>query len=85
MAAMWNRIVLGLLGLLITFSAGAQLQLWWDKGIIVWHRKGAFPSVMDYDVHPVAFDAILVGLVAGLVGGLCLVWIALGGKFGRKT
>jgi hypothetical protein len=80
-----NRIVLGFLGLLLTFSAGAQLQQWWDTGIVLWHRKSNFPIVVQHDLQPVTYDAMVVGFGLGLVAGLCMVWVALGGGFGRKT
>jgi hypothetical protein len=77
---MWNRIALGFAGLLITFSAGEQLQLWWDKGEVRQYLKGGRSLLVNYDLQPITYNALVLTFALGLVAGLCIVWVALGGK-----
>ena len=78
--AMWNRIALGFVGLLLTFSAGMQLQLWWDKGQVRRYYRGGASLLVNYDLEPLTYGALVLTFVLGLVAGLCMVWVALGGK-----
>ena len=83
---MWNRIVLGIIGLALTFISGEQLQLWWDKGK-VWYRVKSASRLVSYEQDPFFYVMQVSIYAAGLIGGLCIVWVALGGKlwtFPRK-
>lgn len=73
---------LGFVGLFFTFSAGMQLQLWWDKGQVRkyhYRREGA-SYLVNHDLEPITYGALVLTFVLGLVAGLCMVWVALGGK-----
>jgi hypothetical protein len=83
---LWRRILVGIIGLVVAFSAGGDLQLWIDDGK-VWHRprREGFPRLLSYDETP--FEYVLqVGVYAFLVlVGLSLVWLALGGRIGKRS
>ncbi|MGY8634549.1 hypothetical protein RAD15_18895 [Bradyrhizobium sp. 14AA] len=85
---LWRRIFLGIIGLVVAFSAGGDLQLWIDEGK-VWHRPrrslDGFPRLLSYDQAP--FEYVLqLGFCAFLVlVGLALVWLALGGRIGKRS
>lgn len=81
---MLNRIALGFFGLVLTFSAGEQLQGWWTKGEFWSRSRGGHARLLHYELEPVSYDLMLVTLTSGLVFGLGMVWAALGGKFSRK-
>jgi hypothetical protein len=78
---MLNRICLGLLGLLLTFSAGFQLQSWWDKGEVWEHFKGGKPKrLVVHDLEPISYDLRIWVCAFVFAAGLCMVWVAMGGK-----
>ena len=65
---MWNRIVLGIIGLALTFISGEQLQLWWDQGK-VWHRtkgQGVASRLVSYDQEPILYVAHVSTFALGL-------------------
>ena len=79
---MWNRIALGFVGLFFTFSAGMQLQLWWDKGHVrqYYYRREGASYLVNYDLEPITYCALVLTFALGFVAGLSMVWVALGGK-----
>jgi putative SOS response-associated peptidase YedK len=86
---MWNRIVLGIIGLTLTFISGEQLQLWWDKGKVCYRVKSHPDAsrLVSYEQDPFFYVMQVSIYAVGLIGGLCMVWVALGGKlwkFPRK-
>lgn len=83
---LWSRIVLGVIGLVVAFSAGSELQLWIDEGK-VWQRPkvGGLPRLLSYDETPFSY-VLQVGSYALLVLiGLFLVWLALGGRVRKRS
>jgi hypothetical protein len=85
---LWRRILLGIIGLVVAFRAGGDLQLWIDEGK-VWQRPrrslDGFPRLLSSDETP--FEYVLqVGFYAFLVlAGVALVWLALGGRIGKRS
>lgn len=81
----WNRLIGGILGLYLAFAAGGKLQLWIDEGK-VWHReKGRAPTLLSYDETPISY-VVEIGLyILVMLGGLLLVWWALGGSLRWMT
>jgi hypothetical protein len=59
---------------------GVQLQLWWDEGEVRQYLKGGRSFLVNYDLEPITYDALVLTFALGLVAGLCMVWVALGGK-----
>jgi hypothetical protein len=77
---MWQRIVLGSLGLFMAFSAGGHLQSWIDEGK-VWHKSKTFGwTLLSYDETPISYVSQISYYILITVGGLLFVWLALGPK-----
>ena len=75
---MWQRIVLGSLGLFMAFSAGGHLQSGIDEGK-VWHKSKAYGwELLSYDETPISYVLHIGYYVLITVGGLFFVWLALG-------
>ena len=81
---MRNRIAIGLAGLLLTFSGGMQLQLWWDNGEVRRHFRRGPSLLVDHDLAPITYDALVLTFFLSLAAGLCMIWVALGGKLPWK-
>jgi hypothetical protein len=81
---MLNRILLGMVGLFLAFAAGSKLQLWLDQGKVLHRSKGRSPALLSPEEMPIS-HALEVGLYfVCVLGGLLLVWAALGGDFKSK-
>jgi hypothetical protein len=74
----WNRIFQGLFGLFLAFSAGEQLQLWIDEGKVWYRSKGHAPRLLSYDETPFSYVSQISFYILCVMGGLWLVWLALG-------
>lgn len=78
---MLNRIALGIGGLICAFAGARPIKLWWDTGK-VWAYGGRYvsPHLVNYDLEPVYYDMRVWTYIIGVVVGLCMVWLAMGGK-----
>jgi len=77
----WNRIFPGIFGLFLAFSAGEQLQLWIDEGKVWYRSKGHAPGLLSYDetpFSPFSYVSQISFYILCVMGGLWLVWLALG-------
>jgi hypothetical protein len=82
---MLNKIMLGLLGLVLTFVSGEQLQYWWDHGTILYRAtRRSMPTHISYEINPYLYCLQVCTYSAGLLAGLCMVWVGMGGKLWKR-
>jgi hypothetical protein len=81
----WDRLIAGVLGLFLAFSAGGKLQLWLDEGKVWQSSKGRAPRLLSYDETPFSYVSEIGLYILALLGGLALVWWALGGSFKMRA
>jgi hypothetical protein len=81
---MANRIFLGIFGLFLAFSAGGQVQLWIDEGKVWYRSKGHAPRLLSYDETPLSYVSQISFYVLCVLGGLAIVWSALGGNLKKR-
>jgi hypothetical protein len=77
---LWNRLIAGILGLYLAFFAGGKLQLWIDEGKVWRYSKNWSRRALSYDETPFSYVMEIGLYVLATVGGLLLVWWALGGS-----
>ena len=80
----WDRIIGGILGLLLAFSAGGELQFWLDEGKVRYRPKHGATRLLSYDETPFSYVLEIGFYILIVLFGLALVWWALGGSF-KKT
>ena|SRR6185436_2900619 len=51
----WDRIIGGILGLLLAFSAGGELQFWLDEGKVRYRPKHGATRLLSYDETPFSY------------------------------
>jgi|EndMetStandDraft_8_1072994.scaffolds.fasta_scaffold188441_2 hypothetical protein len=82
---LWNRIFLGIIGLVVAISAGAELQLWLDTGTVWSKPRRGEPWLLSYDQTPFSYVLEVGGCVFLVLIGLLLVSVSVGGRVGRKS
>jgi hypothetical protein len=81
----WDRLIAGVLGLFLAFSAGGKLQLWLDEGKVWQRSKGRAPRLLSYDETPFSYVSEIVLYFLAVLLGFALVWWALGGSFKKRA
>jgi hypothetical protein len=81
----WDRIIGGILGLLLAFSAGGELQFWLDEGKVRYKPKHGAAMLLSYDDTPFSYVWQIAFYILMVVVGLLLVWAALGGSFKKRS
>jgi hypothetical protein len=81
----WDRIIGGILGLLLAFSAGGELQFWLDEGKVRYKPKHGAAMLLSYDDTPFSYVWQIAFYILMVLVGLLLVWAALGGSFKKRS
>jgi hypothetical protein len=77
----WDRIIGGILGLLLAFSAGGELQFWLDEGKVRYRPKHGATRLLSYDETPFSYVGQIAFYILIVLVGLLLVWAALNGDW----
>ena len=80
----WDRFIGGILGLLIAFAAGSELQFWLDEGKVRYRLKNGAVRLLSYDDTPFSYVWQIAFYILMVLLGLLLVWSALNGSFKKR-
>lgn len=66
-------------------ARGGQVQFWIDEGKVWYRSKGREPRLLSYDETPFSYVSQISFYILCAVGGLWLVWLALGGSAKKRS